>query len=528
MDAVRQIVGLLLLLMMPLCVTAQSRGVIRGNCTPGLAGTDDQTISSSVDRSGVRKAPSRQLPTPKIDWDPNRIYRQPVILIAFSDKDFSLEHPRETYDSIFNYPGFNMGAGPGCVADYFREQSGGLFNLQFDVFGPYKITQKAKRQANANENTREYGTYAMLEATQMWIAEDTSRQHGDYDWNGDKNIDQIIYVHAGFAGNQSDEKSYGHIWPNTSSFSYAMIQTHDDYWIPNYTCSGEMQVNGKSWGIGTICHEFSHLLGLPDIYPVPPVQSAGYSVVDEWDLMDGGNFTNSGWCPPNYSGLERMLMGWQSPIELTTPATITGMKALSEGGPVYMIRHTDSEYYLLENRQWSRWDQRLPGRGLVVFHVDYDRGIWAGNGVNEKRNHRRYQLVNADGMDYDAWDKVIGDENPYVKGHSRYLSTSPYPWATDSTDFVNDLLTDSSNPASVMFNNNAAGSKFLSKALTNIRMTDDGLISFDFMGGDPSAVQIVRNEDGEDSWYSLQGRRILGKPQRRGIYIHNGKKESIR
>ena len=59
-------------------------------------------------------------------------------------------------------------------------------------------------------------------------------------------------------------------------------------------------------------------------------------------------------------------------------------------------------------------------------------------------------------------------------------------------------------------------------------MTDDGLISFDFMGGDPSAVQIVRNEDGEDSWYSLQGRRILGKPQRRGIYIHNGKKESIR
>jgi hypothetical protein len=189
--------------------------------------------------------------------------------------------------------------------------------------------------------------------------------------------------------------------------------------------------------------------------------------------MDGGNFTNSGWCPPNYSGLERMLMGWQSPIELTTPATITGMKALSEGGPVYMIRHTDSEYYLLENRQWSRWDQRLPGRGLVVFHVDYDRGIWAGNGVNEKRNHRRYQLVNADGMDYDAWDKVIGDENPYVKGHSRYLSTSPYPWATDSTDFVNDLLTDSSNPASVMFNNNAAGSKFLSKALTNIRMTDD-------------------------------------------------------
>jgi hypothetical protein len=239
--------------------------------------------------------------------------------------------------------------------------------------------------------------------------------------------------------------------------------------------------------VGTICHEFTHSLGLPDIYPT--IGSAGYSMVDEWDLMDGGNFTKSGWCPPNYSGLERMLMGWQTPIELTEPTTIRGMLPLSEGGPVYMVRHTDSEFYLLENRQWTGWDKYLPGKGLAVFHVCYDSSRWRANTVNNNTNRRGYQLVCADNLDYDAWDEIIGvGVNPYASGHNRHLSTAAYPWTTDSTDFVNDCLDDNSTPASLMYLNNQAGSKNLSKSITNIQIADDGTVSFDFMGGDPTDI----------------------------------------
>ena len=51
--------------------------------------------------------------------------------------------------------------------------------------------------------------------------------------------------------------------------------------------------------------------------------------------MDGGNFTNYGWCPPDYSPLEKMLFGWLTPEELTGPTTIKDMKPQIDGGPVY-------------------------------------------------------------------------------------------------------------------------------------------------------------------------------------------------
>lgn len=504
----RQIIALLMLLTLPLCVKAQGRDVVRGHCTPGLS--EDGVAQTR----GVR----RSLATIMTDWDPQKTYRQAVVLISFSDTDFSMEKPREFYDSLFNYAGFNKGKGPGCVADYFREQSGGMLNLQFDVFGPYKVSQKAKMNENANEDTREYGTYAMKEATELWLAEDITRQYQDYDWNGDRTINQVIYVYAGYAGNQNKDICFGHIWPNTSSFT--RIQTNDGYGVSNYTCSGEIHAGVGSWGIGTICHEFTHSLGLPDIYPTP---SGGYSMVDEWDLMDGGNFTNNGWCPPNYSGLERMLMGWQSPIELTEPTTITDMKPLSEGGPVYMVRHTDKEYYLLENRQWTGWDSRLPGKGLAIFHVCYNESKWSGNNVNSDVSQRGYQLVCADNLDYDAWDAIIGEGvNPYVKGHNRHLSSAAYPWATDSTDFVNDCLTDNSVPASLMYTANQANSNLLSKAISNIRVKEDGTVSFDFMGGDPDKIDDSRwlnaNSEQITAIYDLSGRQVVS--QRPGwIYI---------
>ena len=56
--------------------------------------------------------------------------------------------------------------------------------------------------------------------------------------------------------------------------------------------------------------------------------------------MDGGNFTNYGWCPPNYTPIEKMLLGWLTPVELTEPASIVNLKPVSEGGEVYIAYYT--------------------------------------------------------------------------------------------------------------------------------------------------------------------------------------------
>ena len=53
-------------------------------------------------------------------------------------------------------------------------------------------------------------------------------------------------------------------------------------------------------------------------------------------------------------------------------------------------------------------------------------------------------------------------------------------------------------------------------------------------GGDDNAMGIISVHDsgfmvnGSDAWYSLDGRRLNGKPTQRGIYINNGKKTIIK
>ena len=465
---------LCLLAMLPSVVCSQELNVRRGDCTPHFA--------ESVETVPLPAGRPMRLPSVSTKWDSTRVYRQAVILVSFADTDFHLENPRETYDSMFNHPGYNQRQGPGCVAEYFREQSGGLFNVAFDVYGPIKVSSKAQPYDNPTSSTHNYGREVFREATKYAI-DSMMVDFSPYDWNDNGVVNQVIYVCAGLSGNQNAKASYGYVWPNTSSFSTINA---DGKRISNYTASCELWANGASCGIGTIIHEFTHSLGLPDIYPT--TSSAGYSVMDEWDLMDGGNFINYGWCPPSYTPTEKMLLGWLTPVEIgSVPQTVRDLKPLADGGQVIQVKHTDSEYLLLENRQQTGWDMGVPGKGLLIYHVDYSASEWSGNTVNNNKNKRRFELVHADNMDYDQWyDYVSSWEKPkqYANSYrmnSNLLSTSPYPWTTDSTAFVNDSLTNNSVPAAKMNNKNSEESDMLSRSITNIRQNSDGSITFDFM-----------------------------------------------
>lgn len=493
---VRVILPFCLFTFLPLNILAQEADFIisKGECIPALS---DATADS-------HRASHRAL-IPKSDWDADRTYKQMVILFTFSDKDFTEEHPdpKAYYERLFNEEGYKERNGIGCIADYFREQSGGKLNLQFDIYGPIQVSTKAQPYESPDKDTRNYGRDAMREATLLVVDENPTVDYSQYDWDNDGAVDQVIYIYAGRPGNQKD--TYGHIWPNTSSFT--AVNTPDGKIISNYSASGEYWGKSKEQqvyyycGIGTICHEYSHSLGLPDIYPVGT--DLPYSAVDEWDLMDGGNFTNWGWCPPNMSPLEKMLMGWLTPVDLTEPTSITGMKTVSEGGHIYRIKHTDTEYLLLENRQWTGWDAGIPGKGLVIYHVNYDESIWRDNNVNSysSEDKFRYKLVHADNKSFKDWETELDTRTKYIDNAERmnkvHLSTSPYPFEE------NNELTDTSTPAAGM-----SDETFLSKAITNIQMSD-GLISFDFMGG-ATGIQDLRilDDDGESCLYNLQGQRV--------------------
>lgn len=481
-------------------ITSSAQTIIRGNCLPDV--TDGDVAAAR----GVR-----HLPAINTHWDADRIYPVAVVLIEASDTTFSVEEPHDFYNRIFNEHEYNERNGKGCVADYFRDQSNGLFNMEFHIYGPVKVSQPMRVKSGKN-----YGRSSFMEAVQMVIDSNPDVDFTQYDWDGNGYVEQVVIVYAGFGGNETNKLADGCIWPNTSSFNTVMAPGVK---FSNYTASPELWAsNSQSCGIGTICHEFSHSLGLPDLYPTSP--DAGYSVVDEWDLMDGGNFCDRGWCPPNYSAHEKMLLGWMTPEELTEPAAINNLQPVAEGGKAYIVRTegNPNEFFLIENRQWNGWDLRAPGHGLLICHVDYLASVWSGNTVNNRQNHRRYEYVPADNWNYDQWDTYISaNTSTYYNGHNRHLSTTPYPYQTE--DFLNNALTDSTIPAAVTFS--APG--LLSKPITDIVENEDGTVSFQFMATLSGIVDVDQMSlvSRPSRRYDLQGRRV--DASYRGLVICNGR-----
>ena len=509
---------MLLLLMLASSLTAHSQDrlkPLRVGCMPNICST------SEVHRSKAKRH------TVNKEWNPEKTYRQLVVLVEFSDQKFKKEHNWNFYNQLFNnfstklYEGKKR-YGTGSVADYFRQQSHGKLNLQFDIVGPYQI--------DAPVRPTEYWDYKLEEisaATTLMVNDQVNRDFSPYDWDSDGSIDQIVYIFAGPSGVLGDA---GYLLPNTDTT--CDVVTHDGHSITYTSASSEywtpsQQVN---FGIGTICHEFSHCLGLPDLYPT----NGNDYVIDDWGLMDDGNFINYGWCPPNYSPFEKMQLGWITPIELTSSTSVVGLKPVAEGGEVYLIRHTDDEFYLLENRQQRGWDAGVPGCGLVVWHVNYNENYWKYNAVNNNPSNLGLQLVHADNLNYTKWVYYCKQNmwEAYANEewmNSRYLSTSPYPYRSPYGSFVNSELSDESSPKAEMYQPNENGSRLLGKTITNIQMTADGLISFDFINNTETGISIpcLNSEEQGIDYLDVWGRHI-GKPTRRGIYLHRGKKYIVR
>ena len=493
-----------------LTIQAQRHGCVISSEVERSADSEISPLAllSRDDNKGGTRGDNQLLPMPYA-FDPQKTYRMPVILISFSDADFTMPDPLSYYDRMFNEKGYNEGVGVGCLADYFRDQSNGRLNIQFDVYGPFKVTQKA-----GGHGSSYYGVDVIKDVVKQLYDTDKT-DFSVYDWNGNGEVNEVFFVAASYSGNQVS----GYIWPNSQD---EKLLLPGDIYSTFTSIATELWTDGSVSGFGTIAHEMCHALGLPDIYPLGSATS--FSAVDEWDLLDGGNNTNKGWCPPNLMAMEKMYLGWDQPEELTEATTITDMKSVSAGGKSFLIRNSGNpdEYYLLENRQQEGWDYGCPGNGLIIVHVDYLQSSWGNNEVNISDSHYRYDLFHADGKSYLDWDPNNDgrDPNKYTMPdwlRCKFLSTSAYPFGE------NQSLTNISSPAAVLFTANADGELFMSKAITNIRVASDGTVSFDFMM-DPSGIHSIQTDEGHTSlWYDLQGRQLPGEPTKPGLYINSGK-----
>ena len=386
---------------------------------------------------------------------------QLTILVAFNDRLFVGDEAAtlELWDKIFNDGNGLEAPFKGSVHDYFYDQSYGDFNVIFDLHY-VQVGGDAIKYAS-NRGNDENSKFLVEDIVDILKARDID--WGKYDWNGDGYINQLLIIYAGHG--MHDSKGDDQIWPHQWWMSEHLKDVEEgvycnpipvssgvkDYLVDCYCALNELTKNDDYGSFSTICHEYSHCFGFPDF-----CNSIGNTVVGEWDLMDRGNLTGDGYLPPGYSAHERWLMEWLEPIELNSTSSIVNMPALADEGRAYLIRNDgyENEYYIVENRQQKGWDERLPGSGILIFHVDYEPSIWTSTWERVNSEFlRRYEIFKANNL-------------KELRGGWGY----PYQ--------ENNSLTNTSTPAAKLNHENKDGEKLMSKPITNMAV-EGGLASFD-------------------------------------------------
>jgi len=146
---------------------------------------------------------------------------------------------------------------------------------------------------------------------------------------------------------------------------------------------------------GVLCHEFGHLLGLPELYAPGDHPQEGVGV---WDLMGEGTWLGQGEHPAQLSAWSKLQLGWVDveTIEATSVGvTLPAIERTPRVLRIPAVADHPEEYYLLENRQRLGADGSLPGEGLLIWHVD-DR-VAGFRTAETDVAHQRLHLVEADG-----------------------------------------------------------------------------------------------------------------------------------
>lgn len=385
-----------------------------------------------------------------------------VLLVQFSDTSFSLD--KDFHDRLLNEEGYSENGATGSAKDYYFAQSMGVFNPHFDVVGPITLSHNVSYYGNDDAL---YGTDPnagiMIEEACNIAHSDFGVDFSQYDGDDDGNVDMVYVIYAGYgqhAGGGSNT-----IWPHKYQLSgYGITLELDNKNIDVYACSSELYGNSgtQSSGIGTICHEFGHVLGLADHYNTS--NSTDYKL-GKYDIMDYGSYNNDGNTPPSYNAFERMTLGWLTPKELDEPTDGITLYNISDYNEAYILNtSSEDEFYLLENRQQSGWDSYIEGTGMMITHIDYSEQEWNNNTVNDTDGHPRFHIVPADNET--GYDIVL---NKYTEKYDLYPATIPGKG-------TNDSFTDVSTPAASPWTGET-----LDKWITGITIENDGSVSFDYM-----------------------------------------------
>jgi M6 family metalloprotease-like protein len=351
-----------------------------------------------------------------------------IILVNFKDRKFVTSNPQTAFSNLCNQEGYSVNGATGSVKDWYRASSYGKFAPDFDVFGPYDLSNDMAYYGKNDKNGSDsLPAQMILDACKLADAE---VNFANYDTDGDGDIDNVFVVYAGY--NEAEGGHANTVWPHrwaVQGYNSTGSRKFDGKTLLGYACTSELKgYKGQTMAaIGTFCHEFGHVLGLPDYYHT--TESKDKPTLDTWNTMDAGSYCNDSRTPPLLSAYDRFFLGWLKPEQFfsgqkTLYPLSQSATAAPASGQAYLIagsthnldggNPSPKEFFIVEYRELTGWDRYLgainyntprDSGGMLFWHIDYDSTAWEKNTVNNyaetsqtAANHMRVYLEPVNGL----------------------------------------------------------------------------------------------------------------------------------
>lgn len=340
-----------------------------------------------------------------------------VILVQFSDLSFQSSTANADFTALLNEHGYNVNGGTGSARDFYYDNSHGVFEPIFDVYGPVTLNNSKSYYGGNDSNGDDLRPhYAVKEGCEK-VNQQYTVDFSDYDNDGDGEVDLVFMYYAGNGEADSDDEDS--IWPHQWELRSAGLNlTLDGRTIDKYACTNEIvgvgALSGKMCGIGTACHEFGHAMGLPDFYDTDYETKGEAGGLYDYSTMCGGSYNNEGRTPPYFNIEERIMLGWleSSVIREFPKSGVYTLAGVDNNVAYKSLTDKDGEYFVYECRNKTGWDVGIPEAGLIVYHVDKsDRiidigsvsvsaaSLWSNwtqyNSINENGSHPCFYVVPA-------------------------------------------------------------------------------------------------------------------------------------
>lgn len=429
-------------------------------------------------------------------------------------------------DNTYRDP-FSASSYTGSMRDFYRENSYSQFSLSGTVTVWVRLPHTYRYYCNTDGILGSADDYGWAKSDSGMVqdlvhdavlAANPLVDFSQFDNDHNGTVDGLFVVHAGpgaeaiYSSNSLAAPSY--VWSHKWTIPSLSV---DGVTVSNYSMEPE---DGT---VGVFCHEFGHVLGLPDLYDVDGTsEGAG-----EWDVMSSGGWCYRGGdargtCPSHFSAWSKAFLGWVTPTVVTLPRLAQTITPVESSPAVYRLWTNGSagnEYFLIENRQAVGFDAGLTRRqfdftlpaasGLLIWHVDDSMAD------NTNELHKKLDVVESTpywtgSVWYEQLDHARTRPNDqYLSNGNRGDNGDPWPgWSgvnATATDYTGTRGKDAFGPGTIPSSNGYSGG-VSGVALTHIAISGQNVLA-DLYTSTPTAA-VPPAKTGRATQLDTQGSRV--------------------